>query len=213
MLKYLATNFKKSEIEAIGFDLDGTLYDEFEFISQLFLQLSQEIAAVTGMSPGPIYTGFCSDWLIEGNSSSFFQSFLKKTGFQGNIESAASMCVKAYRDFSPDLKLPSRMAFILEQLTAEGYPLFLISDGNSALQRRKIASLGLHRFFAPENIAITGDYGPEYRKPSVKIVPYMKLLSNIKEPGRVLFTGDRACDREFAVNAGFRFVTMRNTSI
>ncbi len=210
MLKYLATNFGRNEIEAIGFDLDGTLYDEFEFISQLYAQLSRKISVLTGLGEKYIFKELSEEWLKSGNNASIFQDFLKKIGFRGDIESVVSMCVTAYRDFSPKLRLSPRMEFVLEQLADMGYKLFLISDGNCRLQRKKIESLGLYRFFAPENIAITGYYGLEYQKPSVKIIQNIKVLRDIAEPSRVIYAGDRVQDMQFALNAGFVFLNMKN---
>ena len=36
----LFNNIKWNEVKAVGFDMDGTLYDEYEFISQVYSEIN-----------------------------------------------------------------------------------------------------------------------------------------------------------------------------
>jgi FMN phosphatase YigB (HAD superfamily) len=210
MLRYFATSFTRDDIGIIGFDLDGTLYDEFDFVTQLYSSISKTMSELTNLDDRIIYRVLLEQWLREGNTKELFQNVLEKIGFKGNDDSVVSACISVYRDFSPVLKLSPRMVFILEQLIAYGYSMFLVSDGNDRLQRKKIEALGLYRFFSPENIAITGDYGDEYQKPSTKIVSRIEILCGVTKTQTVLYAGDRERDRLFAEEAGFRFIGMKN---
>ena len=77
-----------------------------------------------------------------------------------------NFAIKIFRDFHPNLYLPQRSKMLLSHLK-DKYPLFLITDGSSTLQRKKFLSLGLSEYFAENNVVFTGDYRREssYFKP------------------------------------------------
>ena len=88
--------------------------------------------------------------------------------------------------------------------------MFLVTDGNAALQSRKIVSLELDRWFSESNIGITNKFGSGYAKPSANIINKIELLNNDILPEQVVFFGDRSCDLEFSKNAGFCFIHVNN---
>jgi FMN phosphatase YigB (HAD superfamily) len=104
--------------------------------------------------------------------------------------------------------LTARVEVLLD-VFADRYDLFLITDGQSRLQRAKFQALGLERWFESENVGISGDYGAEYQKPSTNILDKLVLTQSGVDPNRVVFFGDRVMDAEFAKNAGFHFVAVK----
>ena len=207
MLNTLCPNFVSSDIKCVGFDLDGTLYDEFDFIHQVYSKIvkentnliSDDLSALCWME---------ERWLEKGSSYNLI--FDEVYDFFGTEERHKMFFIKSsleiYRNFKPDLKLSRRASIILEALKDQ-YKLFLVTDGNSALQRRKFESLGLDSWFLKKDCIFTGDYGEDGYKPSVKAIG--RFFSEFS-PSSCLFFGDRDIDQEFSEGAGMGFVRMFN---
>jgi hypothetical protein len=49
MMKYLSNSVDWEEVHTVGFVVNGTLYDEMEFISQVYRPISQIIADACGV--------------------------------------------------------------------------------------------------------------------------------------------------------------------
>ncbi len=156
---------KLFDFKTIGFDLDGTIYDEYDFISQAYKPVSEIISHRLNQDPTIIYSRLCIEWLHYGSSANIFQNVIGKYSKKEDAQLIAE-CVACYRSVDFSLALSARSKFIFSLLTELETNLFIVTDGNSNLQRRKIEKLGLYSWFKPENIAISGDYGKEMQKPS-----------------------------------------------
>ena len=55
MLKYLGQNHDWGTVQTIGFDLDGTLYDEYEFIAQVYRPIATILGNATKEEIGRMY--------------------------------------------------------------------------------------------------------------------------------------------------------------
>ena len=54
MLKYLYPQINWNNINYVGFDLDGTLYDEADFIAQAYIKISNYLSQETGIFIDPL---------------------------------------------------------------------------------------------------------------------------------------------------------------
>lgn len=188
-------------IEIIAFDMDGTLYDEFDFISQAYRAVAQEIEKTVGMCGEKIYQALCETWLEVGSSGNVFQVVCEKLALPFLTPETLERCIFRYRNCSFSLSVSIRVKTMLEMF--EDYKLFIITDGDSILQRRKYDALALHRWIDEKNVIVSGDYGKEYQKPA----PYMGqvLIAKVGTGDGILYFGDRRIDKEFAANSGFTF--------
>lgn len=196
--------------KAIGFDLDGTIYDEYDFIEQAYRSVACVLSKVVDVDNQVIYKDLCHLWLEFGSSSNIFQKALNIYSDKYD-EETIQRCVECYRNAEFELNLSKRAIMIFEYLTAMKTNLFIVTDGNSDLQRKKIEKLGLYRWFLPENIAISGDYGADYQKPSSFMANKINVLQdNLND---VVYLGDRNIDRMFAENCGFKFFITKNMMV
>ena len=194
-------------VSAVGFDMDGTLYDELDFIEQAYRRVAAVIATPTDRDPEDLHHRLVARWLEKGSSyPHIFGEVLAESGLP---EAAASHvveeCLTAFRATAPTLRLSARVRFLLDGL-ARRHPLFLVTDGGCALQQAKIAALGLPRWFGEENTAISGCVG--VGKPDPSIADGIAALAGMDTAARarVLYFGDRDVDEEFARRSGFQFV-------
>lgn len=193
-------------INAIGFDMDGTLYDEFDFISQAYNTVAAFIAKQYNLKKSEVYKSLCDNWKKFGSSANIFQKTFREFSIEPDVEMVKE-CINRYRTADFNLIISCEMECLLNDLKSEGYKLFLVTDGNARLQRKKINELGLNRWFDEENIAISGDYGKEYQKPEAYMKDKIKIL---KSEDKVLYVGDRDIDKMFAENSGFKFMSIES---
>lgn len=206
MLKSLYPQIDWKTVRAVGFDMDGTLYDEAEFVSQVYEPISVRLSMVCGAPAEAIHQIMFRRWLEKGSSyNRIFGEVLDRFGVEDTTaETAIADCLAIFRNFRPLLKLPVRVAALLECM-CENFMLFLVSDGSSVLQRAKFEALGLGRWFLPENVGISGCHGPGFSKPATKIIDKIAVLKAVK-PSEVVFIGDRDVDEHFAAEAGFSYI-------
>jgi len=207
MLRSLFPQVKWDNVQIVGFDLDGTLYDEIEFIVQVYRPISRILANFCDTEPEPLFNWMLLRWLEKGSSyNSLFSDVITNHGIDRNgAASVVSECVSVFRNYKPILKLPDRVSTILD-LIKEQYECFLLTDGTASLQFAKIKALGLHRWFSSENIGISGVYGPDFAKPSLKMIEKISVLQRCACPLKVVYFGDRIIDKQFADATGFQFV-------
>lgn len=141
--------------DVVVFDLDDTLYRERDYM-------------LSGFRAVASYAAPCgdTDMLVEGMVKAFDTGHNAMDALADLLDVAVSQregaiakWVQVYRSHSPELSLSEETASVLEALSARGVELALITDGRSVAQRGKIESLGLRRYFAPDNIYISEERG------------------------------------------------------
>ncbi|PHR70030.1 MAG: hypothetical protein COA66_13650 [Arcobacter sp.] len=196
------SNIPTDNIKYVGFDMDGTLYDEFEFIIQVYTEISSLF-----IESDKCLSFMLQRWLQKGSSYNliFDETFdifkLKNKQIKCDF---INLALNIFRNYSPKLILPNRSKCILTFLKEE-YTLFLISDGNEKLQREKYFSLNLDKYFDISNVCFTGKYSSDSHKPNIESLNYLNII-----PEQAVFIGDRICDEEFATNAKMKFKKVYN---
>ena len=191
-------------IKAVLFDLDGTLYDRDAFAEILFEQQYRTFAAeLRGISrerflrdvhemdehghgeKEPGYVRLVREWqLDDALAPRLFEHFFATYG---------TLCV------------PNEdSANTLRALRERGLKLGVITNGPSALQRRKLAALALDRSF--DTILVSGEEG--VRKPDAEI--FRRALARLGVAAHeAMFVGDHPiADVEGAHRAGLLAVWM-----
>ena len=209
MLKSLYPRVDWDAVHIVGCDMDGTLYDEADFISQVYRAITKLLVA-TGDAEAKaeiLHTWMVQRWLEKGSSYPhiFYEAAYEAGTPREDVAKTVALCLELFRNYQPVLTLGPRVKTILDALCVN-YPLFLVSDGSARLQQRKFDALELGRWFDAVNVGISGYYGPDFSKPSIRIINKIKILDKPYTPQQILFFGDRTVDAEFAANAGFQFV-------
>lgn len=207
-MKYLPFNkIQLDQYSVIGFDMDGTLYDEEIFIRQVYASIANYLSDTLSASYEFIYSWMIERWKEKGSSYSFiFSEVIGQVGLKAS-EELINDCLNIYRNFKPILRLHTNAEIFLNEISKE-HQLFLITDGNFKLQKEKFNSLKLEKWFKEENVVFTGKLGKEFYKPSIRATEYIECLKNMTKP--VLYFGDRNIDEQFALNAQFDFVKVEN---
>ncbi len=161
-----------SRWRAVVFDLDDTLYPERDFIASGF-------EAVAAWAEGRLGVG-CIEGKAElmslferGIRGDTFDQWLAARGLAPDKELIATM-VRVYREHQPRLRPYAEVSPLLARLRPR-YRLGLVSDGPLAMQRRKLAALGLRDEF--EAVVLSDEWGPEAWKPSPG--PFEEVLERL----------------------------------
>jgi FMN phosphatase YigB (HAD superfamily) len=207
MLRSLFPTIEWEIVKYVGFDMDGALYDEFDFIQQVYEPIATYLSKSTSVPVSVIYERMLKRWLEKGSSyNKIFEEILIASNIAEEKRiSVIEDCLNIFRSFTPSLSLSKRVSFLLDYMS-QLYPLFLVTDGGPSLQTAKFNALGLSRWFDWSHVFITGQYGKEYAKPSPLIIQRTEWFVNLDNPGQVVFFGDREIDRKFAEGLGFQFV-------
>lgn len=209
MLKYLYPNINWSSIESVGFDLDGTLYDESDFIAEVYRPISQIFSVASNKSPEFIYAALMNRWVEVGSSyPRIFEEVLKMSGVTfDEIDVYIKQALEVFRAFNPKISLSSFVQDILDECHNK-FNLFVVTDGRESLQLRKVESLGLYRWIPENHIFVTSTLPGGLPKPSIEAITYIneRLGFNIRE--KSIFFGDRLVDKIYSRNVGMQFISV-----
>ena len=214
MLKNLYKKINWRNIQNVGFDMDGTLYDEAEFISDVYTNISKYLNILGYGDKKMIFNTLYKKWNDKGSSYPYvFDEYLSNI-IEDNVlkKKIVNQCVNIFRNFQPSLTIDNKVKDILDELK-EKYSLFLVSDGYEKLQLRKFNSLELSRWFDKEKVFFTGKYGKNFYKPSIKIKEdqlFSKMNLNIKN---TVYFGDRINDELFAKKMKINFIKVKKMKI
>jgi len=106
---YDDVNWEK--VKYVGFDLDGTIYDEFDFIKQVYSQINKQIFKHQNS-----FEFILSRWIEKGSSYTkiFDEVYIKyEHNYYNSKEKFIMSSLEVFRDFSPTLKLSERNMYIL----------------------------------------------------------------------------------------------------
>ncbi len=187
----------------IAFDLDDTLYNEYDYVEACLRNVAGKCATRFGVSGDQVYDDMTSaenpyDGLAAGvvGARLPFEEFLQ-----------------IYRSTEPaSLPMRADAVELLEWLKAErpDVKLFLITDGRRVGQRAKINAIGVRRFISDEHIIISAEIGG-YGKQTP--MPFAHAMIRANQPTGWIYIADNpAKDFYWANRLGWKTVMLRDTS-
>jgi len=209
MLNALYPKIDWKNIKCVGFDLDGTLYDEYNFIEQAYISLVKSCKNYFNDAPlDHILNYMLNRWLEKGSSyNKIFDETYDLYGCKSiQKDKFIEDALRSFRGFDPNLKLTKRTVRILSYIKSK-YDIFLITDGNPVLQERKINALKLQTYFIKGQVVFTGNFDTSFHKPNSNALILLKIEY---DQGQIVYFGDKLIDKLFATNSGFNFVKVYN---
>jgi putative hydrolase of the HAD superfamily len=171
-------------IDAVLFDLDDTLYPEFEFVRSGFAAVASFLAERYGLDSGAL-----RDRMVEIHDQVGRGSIFDRIAAELHLETPGLVpaLVAIYRGHQPRIALHEDVPPVLAALRRRNVRLGLVSDGMASVQRSKLAALGL----TPQlDVAVlTDELGRQYRKPSPVGFEVALLLLGTA-PGRAVYVAN-----------------------
>jgi putative hydrolase of the HAD superfamily len=143
------------------FDLDDTLYPEWEYIAGGFRAAASALEGRWGIPSETTYRELESIFSASSDVQ-VFDEWLSRRRMASPVDQARELMLQAYREDRGELHLFPDAAWALEHLGAD-HRLGLLTDGRSGSQRHKIDALGIAGRF--EAIVVTDEMGLSWRKP------------------------------------------------
>ena len=139
--------------KAVIFDLDDTLYDEFDFISGGYKTIASYLSEKYDHSKKLILERMLDRYKNRGRDK-LFDYILKESSIKkgNNIKKL----VDIYRRHKPSIKLYKDAILTINQLRSMKIKLGLITDGIKIVQKTKVKNLGLDKFM--DKIIYTDDF-------------------------------------------------------
>lgn len=142
----------------IVFDLDDTLYEELSYVRSGYRAVAEFLSPLLGIDPQTIFNGLMAELAVGRNL--VFDRFLQRCG--AKRMALVKQCLSVYRGHEPKLELFPEARACLERL--QNYPIYIVTDGNHLVQRRKFLALGLGSLV--RRCFFTYAHGLHRRKPS-----------------------------------------------
>lgn len=148
---------------AVLFDLDDTLYAERQFVDGGFRAVAGFLADRSGRTEAVLVDRLWDLHARDGRGR-LFDTLLAELGL-GDDPDLVLACLLVYRNHRPQLEPFTGLEPLLDALRGAGIRTGVVSDGNAAVQARKLAGLGsiADRF---DVVVMTDLLGPGRAKPS-----------------------------------------------
>lgn len=190
-------------IDAVLFDLDDTLYDQRQWLDGAWHAVASR-AAAWGIDPAGLERALRAVAEAGSDRGGIIDQALTLVG-AGAVP--AEPLVAAFRSYEPAHLDPyPGVPDALVRLSRR-VPIGLVSDGEPAGQRAKLAATGLADLFA--TAVFSDEHGRAHRKPDP--LPFRLAAKGLGvEPSRVVFVGDRP-EKDVAgpVGVGMRAIRVR----
>ena len=171
-------------MKAVLFDLDNTLYPEFNFVKSGFKTVADYLGSTYNLDADSLFRQMLDILQREGRGK-VFDSLLYDLDLY--TQEKVKLLVYLYRTHRPDIYLYDDVLPTLDHLRCHGMHLGLVTDGMASVQRNKIAALSLERLF--DVIMCTDELGRECWKPST--TPYKIALNLLQvSSSEACYVGD-----------------------
>jgi putative hydrolase of the HAD superfamily len=149
--------------QAVGFDLDFTLWDQDRFARSFFDAIAGEFGRRLGLGPGPVARALHAalDQLTLAHPALFDRALQQLGAWDPRL---VAELVRRYHQHRPAAEPYPGVPELLGRLRAGGFRLFLVTDGPGPTQRHKVAALGLAAQF--QALVFTGELAEGQAKPS-----------------------------------------------
>lgn len=166
----------------IVFDLDDTLYSQKTFAWGGLEAVAHFLKKEHGVDG---FEAVAKRFYEEGLRGTIFNEALKQLG-QEPEDGLIEKLVSIYRNHDPQITLFPDAKEAINRWRKK-HRLALITDGDFAVQQKKVDALGLSEVF--EVAVLTGEYGQAYEKPSA--FPYEKVMEGLGVSGdQCVYLGD-----------------------
>lgn len=174
-----------SELRAIVFDLDDTLYSERSYVISGFMAVASWGERTLGI-PGESGLQELERLLDQGTRGNIFDLWM--TGHGIPPAPWIQQAVAIYRDHRPTIVPYPGVIELLTRLS-KSYRLGLLSDGLLRVQRMKLGALRLEQYF--DAVVFSDELGKEAWKPSTR--PFMRMAEFLQvAPEEAVYVGENS---------------------
>lgn len=189
--------------QLVIFDLDNTLYDEFDYLEKVYKKIASSIYNHYGKDEVKTYE-FLTRSFKEDGRKNLFNRLMEEIGIaESHQKSFLGECLQIMRSITLKKSI---------SMFDESYELFknsiyttktcIVTNGNPQQQRNKISQIDWRGLDNNFEVFCANEYEP---KPSKNVFEAIKCFYGLGDNSDVLMIGDSEIDKEFAFNIGAHF--------
>ena len=186
--------------KAVIFDLDGTLYDERDYLSAAWLGIGKDLEKKQGIPFSQVYKFLEDEFSLHGHTA-LFNKLITAFGLSAAYLPEALEILRNV-EISDKINCYPEMTGCLEWLISEGRKLFIVTNGNLTQQKNKIKNIEFGALLNHIDVVYANEIVP---KPDPAVFLFLqKKYQLLKE--EVLMVGDSPTDESFSRAAGIDFI-------
>ena len=195
-------------IKAVIFDLDHTLFDRHGTLREVAKQFRRYFRVKEGVTDEELGRLWCyADDHFVHDGWKYVLAYLVENGVFEEAPPYGAYRSFVYENFAKTAVRYEEAIPMLLTLKKRGYAVGLITNGNHALQYKKLQMLGLQYIF--DEVIVSGDVMTEKPDRDIFLLMCEKLAL---EPGEMVYVGDNPRnDVEGAREAGYHTIWMKST--
>nr|WP_321496415.1 HAD family hydrolase [uncultured Methanolobus sp.] len=182
-------------IKVIIFDLDNTLYNEYDYVISGFKAVASFLDKEESIDYCAAYSLLLESFVLNGRGNNF-DYLCQKLNIDSDI---TNKLVDVYRKHCPEIILREDIITFLIDL-AKKYTLCLLTNGWVVPQKRKVAALKINEYF--DSIIYSQQDGLDFAKPHPKYFEHILELYDIEPEEALMIGDDPIADIQGAQNVG-----------
>jgi putative hydrolase of the HAD superfamily len=186
------------------FDLDGTMYDEWDYLSSAYRGIAKDLEGRFGISRLRIYQFLEGEFLARGRAG-LFNKMIDAFSIPPEYLPEALSILRNVK-ISDKLNFYTGIKECLEWLIHRGKKIFIVTNGNIVQQKNKINHIEFCGLLKHIQVIYAEEIKP---KPDPGIFFYLKDKFRIRQE-EVVMVGDSPTDELFAAAAGISFIHANN---
>lgn len=194
-------------LKAVVFDLDDTLYDQYEYLASAFRESAKYLSARLNFNEN-----YLLDRLLEisrtigSDSGKIIDALIQSLGENLYEKELADGAVNSFLSYRPaKLETYDGVRNVLESLKAKNFKIGVLTDGRREIQISKLQALSIIHYF--DAIVTSDDYGREKRRPAP--FTYHLILRKLEvKPQECAFVADNP-KKDFITAKKIGIITIR----
>jgi putative hydrolase of the HAD superfamily len=190
-------------IKVIIFDLDNTLYNEYDYVISGFKAVASFLDKEESIDYCTAYSLLLESFVLNGRGNNF-DYLCQKLSIDTSL---INKLVNVYREHSPEIMLKTDIVAFLIELS-KNYKLCLLTNGWLIPQQKKVKALKINDYF--DSVIYSQQDGLDFAKPHPKYFKYVLEAYNVS-PEEILMIGDDPiADIQGAQNLGMHCFQIKN---
>ncbi|MEZ5316957.1 MAG: HAD family hydrolase [Vicinamibacterales bacterium] len=184
------------DLRAVVFDLDDTLYPYRWFVRSGFAEVARDLQWCRGLDADLVLRRLVRTSRGHGRGREI-QAMLQAFGLP---ETDLPRLVRVLRHHEPTMHLPRTGRRLLARLRGAGWRLGVLTNGDPAIQARKVRALGIERYV--DGVVYAASCGDGTGKPDPAAFEAIARRLEVPAPQTVFVGDDEAADVRGATAAG-----------
>jgi HAD superfamily hydrolase (TIGR01549 family) len=186
--------------KAVVFDLDGTIYEEWDYLSAAYEVIGKDLERQFGIAHSRIYHFLKEEFLTNGRYG-LFNRLIDTFGLPEHYMPEALSILRNVKVTEKFICYPE-ITKCLEWLISRGKKIFIVTNGNTIQQKNKISSIEFGGLLDHIDVIYANEIVP---KPDPKIIFQLQEKYQFSQE-EIMMIGDSLIDESFASEAGIDFI-------